>query len=201
MVFDITASNYKKPGLLPYGYTQLDYIRSSGTQYIDTGFIPNNNTRVTLDIDCLELGTIPYFGSRKAQNNQPSFTFWVLSTTSIRSDYGTLAKVEVTRSDILGRKIVEMNKNNIKFGTYTKVNSTQTFNTGINLLLLAVQSSTTTVDARRMKAKLYSCQVYDNGTLVRNFIPCKNPSGVIGLYDSINNKFYNNAGTGTFSST
>lgn len=26
-------------------YTLLDYIQSSGTQYIDTGFIPNQNTK------------------------------------------------------------------------------------------------------------------------------------------------------------
>lgn len=36
------------------------------------------------------------------------------------------------------------------------------------------------------------------GAQVRNFIPCKNISGILGLYDIVNNIFYTNAGTGTF---
>ena len=47
-------------------------------------------------------------------------------------------------------------------------------------------------------AKLYNCSIYDNGVLIRSFIPCKNASGTVGLYDSVNNQFYQNAGTGTF---
>ena len=34
---------------LPSGYTQYEYIESSGTQYIDTGFKPNQNTRTVID--------------------------------------------------------------------------------------------------------------------------------------------------------
>lgn len=34
---------------LPTGYTELEYIQSSGTQYIDTGHIPTVNTKVTMD--------------------------------------------------------------------------------------------------------------------------------------------------------
>ena len=40
--------------------------------------------------------------------------------------------------------------------------------------------------------------MYDNGTLIRDFIPCKNASGVIGLWDDVNGVFYQNAGSGTF---
>ena len=46
--------------------------------------------------------------------------------------------------------------------------------------------------------KLRSCKIYDNGTLVRDFIPCKNASGVVGLWDDVNSAFYQNAGSGTF---
>ena len=46
--------------------------------------------------------------------------------------------------------------------------------------------------------KLYACQIYDDGTLVRNFIPCRTPNREIGLWDDVNGVFYGNAGTGTF---
>jgi hypothetical protein len=49
-----------------------------------------------------------------------------------------------------------------------------------------------------IKAKLYVCRIYDKFTLVRDFVPCKNSSGTIGLYDLVNNQFYSNAGSGTF---
>ena len=35
---------------IPSGYKRLEYIKSSGTQYIDTGFKPNQNTRVVMDV-------------------------------------------------------------------------------------------------------------------------------------------------------
>lgn len=46
---------------------------------------------------------------------------------------------------------------------------------------------------------LYSCQIYDNGTLIRDYIPCQTTAGEIGLWDDANSVFYGNAGTGAFS--
>ena len=46
--------------------------------------------------------------------------------------------------------------------------------------------------------KLYACQIYDDGTLVRDFVPCINASGEVGLYDLVGQQFYGNAGAGTF---
>ena len=34
---------------LPSGYTQLEYIQSSGTQYIDTGIKPNQDTSIEIE--------------------------------------------------------------------------------------------------------------------------------------------------------
>lgn len=33
---------------LPSGYTELEYIESSGTQYVDTGVVPNNKGECTI---------------------------------------------------------------------------------------------------------------------------------------------------------
>ena len=50
----------------------------------------------------------------------------------------------------------------------------------------------------RSKAKVFRCQIYDNGTLVRDFWPCYDPDGVACLYDKVEEKYYYNAGTGAF---
>ena len=47
--------------------------------------------------------------------------------------------------------------------------------------------------------KLYYMQVYDNGVLVRNFVPCvRNADEMAGLYDTVNGIFYTNLGAGAF---
>lgn len=47
--------------------------------------------------------------------------------------------------------------------------------------------------------KLYSFKIYDNGTLIRDFIPCyRVADNEVGLYDIVNNQFYTNQGTGSF---
>ena len=48
------------------------------------------------------------------------------------------------------------------------------------------------------KAVIEYLTIWESDTRVRDFIPCKNPSGTVGLYDTVNGTFYGNAGTGTF---
>jgi hypothetical protein len=33
--------------------------------------------------------------------------------------------------------------------------------------------------------RLYSFKMYDNGKIVRDFVPCKNSSGTVGLFDMV----------------
>ena len=52
----------------------------------------------------------------------------------------------------------------------------------------------------RSQIKLYSLQRYKQGVLTLNLVPCYRVSdGVIGLYDTVSETFFTNAGTGTFS--
>ena len=43
------------PVQLPSGYTQVEYIESTGTQYIDTGIIPTNNTKFEMDFQLTDI--------------------------------------------------------------------------------------------------------------------------------------------------
>ena len=47
--------------------------------------------------------------------------------------------------------------------------------------------------------KIYYAKIWDdNNSLVRDFIPVKDPSGVVCLYDKVSGNFFYNAGTGNF---
>ena len=47
--------------------------------------------------------------------------------------------------------------------------------------------------------KIYSFKIWDNGTLIRDYIPVHNTiTNTAGLYDKVEGKFYPNSGTGSF---
>lgn len=178
---------------LPSGYKRLEYIESTGTQYIDTGFKPNNNTRVVMDITPVSVDGTHLFGSRSS--NAASDYFLLLCTGGhYRDDYA--ADKLVTTITPSGRVVIDKNKNSITIGGTTSTHTAASFTGAYPIALLA--SNTGGRVTYFTKAKLYSCRIYSNGTLVRDFIPCKNASGVVGLWDDANSQFYANAGSGAF---
>lgn len=46
--------------------------------------------------------------------------------------------------------------------------------------------------------RVWSAKIYEGNNLIRNFSPCIDPSGKVGLYDLVEGKFYGNNGTGAF---
>lgn len=180
---------------LPKGYLRLSYIQSSGTQYFDTGVEPNQDTRVVMDLEMLNASVTPIFGARTATKVN-TYAVWAFSQTEVRSDYGTEEKEE-TVSNAFARMTIDKNKNDCIFGDILVENTESAFQAPCNLLLLTVNNDGT-ADTRRASAKFYSCKIYSNDVLVRDFVPVKNEEDVVGLFDFVERKFYKNAGTGAF---
>lgn len=184
-------------GLLPEGFTRLSYIQSDGGQYIDTGFKPSHQTRVVMDIEPLNAGTCAYFGSRSSTASYTdAFVMWLLSALSLRSDYGSVNVSQPVANSVM-RVTIDKNRNVTEWGDTIITNTASEFTGSYNLTLLT-QNTGGTVDTRKMQAKLYSCQIYENDILVRDFVPCTNEDGTVGLYDIVDSTFYMNAGTGGF---
>ena len=182
---------------IPSGLVELEYIESTGTQYIDTGFKPNNNTRVVMDLQLLSTSGIPYvFGTwAGGMNNCFSVYWWTNVHNSWGVDYGT-QRSAIPQTNWNKRLIVDLNQNVVTVDSVSYTLTATTFTATNNLFLLALNNGKNALDYT--VAKVYRCKIYDNGMLVRDFIPCKNASGVIGLWDDVNSVFYQNAGTGTF---
>lgn len=185
---------------LPSGYTQLEYIQSSGNQYINTGVVPTPNTRAVIDAQ-ITAQTVPsaaYLGERSGSGgtDKTGYVLWSMSTgANVSSDFfGN--RVSKTMSTIGTRVLIDKNKASVTINGSTITNSAAAGTATLPIFLLASNEKGTA--AYGIAAKLYSCQLYDNGTLVRNFVPCKNASGAVGLYDIVGKQFYANAGTGTF---
>lgn len=178
---------------LPSGYKRLEYIQSSGAQYIDTGIIGSYDTRVTADFEILSIGsgTVFVFGSQA--NNDVRFCLGITSASVFRSDYGT--EYISGPSAATGTKYKADKNRNVCTINGTAINSNvQTFTGTTNIYLFARSYSSLSYAS----LKMYGCKIYSNDVLVRDFIPCKNASGVVGMWDDVNNTFYSNAGSGTF---
>ena len=180
--------------VLPDGYTQIEYVQSDGgAHWIDTGFKPNQNTGIIAKFQLLSStgNQTPIFS--RTSRNVASFGVSLDSNSKWTADYGTL---RYTNSSISAQTLISLNfnKNVVKFNNNSYTFDAQTFQGSSNLTIFGMNTGGTVANNARMK--FYSCEIYDNGTLIRSFIPCKNPSGTIGLYDIVNSKFYTNVGSG-----
>ena len=184
---------------LPEGYTQLTYIEATGTQYIDTGYVPNQNTRIILDAHIVPTTSIdPVFGSRTALDGN-AFGLWLTAPDAVDPQYGNVRyNTQTINTDYEQRLIYEMNKNVFTVNGITKTFAETTFDSTYPMYLFQINNFGD-LFSRYTKGKIYSCKIYDNDVLVRDFVPCKNPSGEVGLYDLVNSAFYGNAGSGIFS--
>lgn len=194
---------------LPDGYTQLQYIESHGTEYIDTGFKPNQNTRVVADVEFL---TNPvdndFFGARSEdEEGMPTlpdeFSIWFNVTNNRFEDsYGSLKSVDISVG-YLGRHTIDKNKNVTSVDSTSITHDAQTFSTPYTIYVFCTNSEGAPYNETNTIGRLYSFRIYSssedgNDLLIRNFIPVKNPDGEYGLYDLVDGKFYSNAGTGAF---
>lgn len=179
--------------ILPEGYTQLNYIQSTGTQYIDTGFKPNQNTKIEADIKVTNT-SCHVFGARNSYLSKAFALYW-LSNSGLA--------VQVANStfnggtfDTSARHMVAMTATELRIDEVTTATySTSDFQCEQNAWLMSCYSSSASEYAQ---GQLFSANIYDGKSLIRQFLPCKNPSGTVGMYDLVGGEFYGNSGTGTF---
>lgn len=197
-VFQYTTKPYS--GELPVGYTKVEYIQSSGTQYIDTGFNPNNNTRCVVKV-----GGAPktkeqhIFGARTSINASDRFLFLATGDSLYRSDFYNENKSLAASYNFADPFTINKDKQYLYLNDELAATNTYgEFTCPYSMYLFASNTGGAAEGICKSGTQYYSCDIYDNGTIVRHFIPCKNPDGAVGLYDTIGKQFYANAGTGDF---
>ena len=190
----IAVPHQEAGGRLPSGYTELQYIESTGTQYIDTGVTPNQDTQIILDYRPTAAATVAVFGSRAGVGNA-AFALWIVNATSIEDDYAS-DRDTISVSNLLERTLVVKDANILDYGDTTREHAEVVFSNQYPIALFGINSAGT-VDSRRVSARLYSCSIR-TGTDERDYIPCLAPDGSVGLYDLVGKSFYKNSGTGSF---
>ena len=179
-------------GLLPNGYTQVDYIQGTGSQYIDTGFVVNKLDNYVLEIDGLFPsqaqtyqgcnGYMQFFVSSKyGISNESSIS--VGNRDTVRIAYANqTATLTVNGSQAESKSWASYSGANVKLGILRMGDINNGWFSG------GVASGT-----------IYGYKILKNNVLASECIPCmRNSYGVAGMYDVIREQFITNAGNGAF---
>lgn len=196
---DLVFQNGGGPTPLPYD-AEVEYLQSSGTQYIDTGI--NADSDISVEVQIANHGTTwdathcafgaitsssPYVRHYVALGSGTDG--WLLcfnTTTNHRSntkpadDVTTLIKV-----DAVAKRFYVNGANKASL-------STATFDVGQNFLLFARGGVLAYSSVR-----IYYAKLWDGANLVRDFIPVR--VGTTGyMYDRVSGELFGNEGSGTF---
>ena len=186
--------------ILPNGYTPLEYIESTGTQYIDTGISPTNATETKIVgqytgwagnndtlFGALRLNGYDYYGFGTGGER---WRLWYGSSGAPWVLFG--AKDTQKHTFLLKNKSIYIDD----LTTPAAASQLSTTTNRSMYLFCANYAGTASYLA---KAKIFSVTIKENNTIIQDLIPARrNSDGEIGMYDIVRNTFLTNVGTGNF---
>lgn len=187
---------------LPSGYTKLNYLKSTGTQYINTGYIYGSNSDFSTEmyfnnaygqlcgaIDdnaraaLAQLSGVLYFARFNGSHGAPSILcanyYYKLSTN------GAILTATYTKNDgsehteIIDGSAYDFDGTSIPFYIFGRNESGSA----------RLPSGT---------LNIYFFSFFENGSTVMNLVPCLDADGVPCMFDTVKRKTFYNAGTGDF---
>lgn len=190
-------------GELPDGYTKVNYLQSSGAQWIDMGIAPDQNTKVILKVLATDLNSssgVSLIGSRSSNNSSDQFF------TYISADQGFLFRVDGMEKAITF--------NNFKVNTlYTITLSSSEASFVLENGFVANEyrfstsdfTSTVTMELFRAKpynmgfiGRIYYCKHCNSNGIIQHFVPCIDSDSIPCMYDLESKTAFYNQGTGNF---
>ena len=175
---------------------EVEYVENAYGGYIDTGIMGNENIRIECDLE--------FVGSQTAYNFNGA-------RQEVSGSKGALTLVSYSSSGKVGFFVNGMsipainydnNRHSYAFGNGEAIvdgvsygdTSTTEFSTNHNIALFGCNGAGQTVPVRQ---KLYSTKIYDDGKLIKDYIPVVDNNGVACLYDKVGKEFlYNSNGAG-----
>ncbi len=212
------------PYTLPAGYTALEYIATSGAQYIDLDYIHTGVTTIDCEVNIAKyqntnfpglFGALPSDGYK----NAGAWVFFAFFGANTAVE-GTRCAISRTGSEVANTGFPYGERVHFTCGVQTATwypvenpeavvsfsNTTCTTDGGKASLFFfcyntgtaaAEKSIRTTDNGRCCRAKLYALRICEGSKIVRDFVPVRNADGEAGLYERLNGRFY---GAGALSS-
>jgi hypothetical protein len=201
-------SNFRRRLMMSFEkkYTPVKYLESTGTQYIDTNFKGNQDTKITCESVISDefksgyyqglFGATDVNGSKELNRNV--IHMHRASNLIIMAAYGNQFQITGFLGDITKKHIYELDKNIYKVDNKIIYSyPMQTFMCTQNINIFRDNNSRNQA-VRYCKMKLYSFKVYDAGVLVRDYIPILDKNDRPCLFDKVSKTCFYNQGTGEF---
>ena len=191
---------------LPAGYDQVDFIVSSGTQYIDTGVLPALDVSYEINFKfnplpatnkyCLLCGS-GTLGDAKA--SYVAYTYNGNTMIGVGTEKTTgIAPTTKDRTYLLNSSTNHLCC--IDGATIAQSYATAFAPNGRSMYLLYQNNSSPLASFSPCGGNLYRATIVKNGSLIRDFVPCvRRSDNEVGMYDIVGGQFYGNIGTGSFS--
>lgn len=202
----------------PTGYTALEYIESSGTQWINTRLYLHGNSRVEFEAMPLKRTYINFFFDTTLSSsnegkfglsfgynggyantlyyrygNEPGrYCSWVADGSSTTLTLGQKYHFEMYDGALYknGSGVTRAHNGAMPMPI-------QEFTSAAPCYLFCSYGNQYAINCSIMQ--LYSFSVKENDVLLLNLIPSlRDSDGVVGMWDSVNDQFYTNSGQGTF---
>ena len=181
---------------IPNYYERLDFIQSTGTQYIDTGINVSTLVNPVMSIT-MQYTTVEANKKSGAAVSSSGAQFTIGINAS--SVFSCSAVNEVTLGTAnTSKHTFVLNTQN---GTCSIDDTTQSFTVGnfSNINNSIHVGGINGITGRIGKAKYYGFTLTSNNQVIMNLVPARRKiDSVIGMYDTINDIFYTNMGTGNF---
>lgn len=198
----LMASKKKR---LPSAYQEVEWIKSTGTQWIDTGIIPNNQITVQFKVMNLNITGNVILGYWKNRDEDSLRLFNANNHLYFDTIQGSGYNARLYASSAWPvNVIVEFEAGNTKGGyqyikdlqtdTIIRQKQGQAYAVGIDTIKLNYYD-----DSKISQNQWYYVKLIDNGQLLLDLVPCYRKSdGEIGMYDLVSKAFLTNQGTGNF---
>lgn len=186
-------------------YQQVEYLESTGTQYIDTGIAGTSDLCVDFMVStktapnqacCGFIQQIPtgYFRHHYSPTSARGASYWIQMGNS---NYSSL--VVTWEQDKKYHFVIDPTTGNatINDTKYTFTPLTPGIDSGLNYYIFGRDSFNEVI--QKCPARFYFFKFIRNGKIIGDFIPAiRKEDGKPGIYDKVSGQFFTNAGTGEF---
>ena len=174
-------------------YTPIEYIQSTGTQYIDTVYYANDKTKVEISFSNLSTSACYPFGAR--DDTWLGKEYSVTIDTAYVFQYKGVAvytQKKPTEKDIIITEIPNITVNDEQFSETVP----DSYICEKSMYIFSLNKYGTAYKFSEMQ--LYYMKIWDDGTLVFDLIPVLDENNVACLYNKVTGTYLYNAGTGDF---
>lgn len=185
---------------LPVGYSKLDFLESTGDQYIDTGIVVTNDLEIRGEFQRTQTEYTRasfIFGAKKADSY---FSGLFLShplnyLTHYGLVWGSTQLAGHLEDDHIRKISFSAQKDKLQFDSNEVTINGET-SLDYPMLLFAVNNSGNA--AGKAFTRIYTFYINRNNALQLAFIPCLDPDGTPCMYDLVSHQPFRNDGTGQF---